>query len=132
MLRLIATVFVTVTLFTAPLAAQEGIDEELAQIKAALESIESKAEGGDPHAAFVMASLYHIGIFVAADRPKAIGYLKASSEGGDPDGMYYLALHMIHGVDMERDVEGAKALFQQAADAGHAPGQLAMDVYLSE
>ncbi|MEQ9258712.1 MAG: hypothetical protein RIG84_06415 [Roseovarius sp.] len=133
MLRTFVKATAVAVVMALPLAAQaQSVDEEMAQISAAVDSLHEKAEAGNAKAAFYLASLYHVGMFVSPDRQKAIDYLQASADGGDPDGQYYLGLHHINGVDMERNVELGTELIKSAAEAGHSAAKIAVDVHLSD
>lgn len=133
MLRTIVKATALVVVMALPAMAEDtGVEEEMQMISQGVAGLHEKAEAGNGKAAFYLASLYHVGMFVAPDRQKAIAYLKDAADAGDADGQYYLGLHYINGVDMERDIERGTALISAAAKAGHPAGKIAMDLYLSD
>ncbi|MBT0956951.1 sel1 repeat family protein [Alphaproteobacteria bacterium KMM 3653] len=64
--------------------------------------------------------LYEQGRGVPRDLAKAAELYRQGDAGGDRNSTYNLANFMRQGIEMEENLEGARALYAKAADLGHA------------
>ena len=63
---------------------------------------------------------------------EAAGMFRMAADAGFPDAQFGLAEMMFNGIGMERDIAGAKDLYQKAADGGNIPALFRLGGILSE
>jgi len=105
-------------------AADEADDELRAGIAAydsgdlpgAMAGVEKAAHAGSPEAQVRLAYI----LDQAEENEAAADWYRAAAEQGDADGIAGLAAMYAKGEGVPRDYAKARALFEQAAEAGHA------------
>ena len=63
---------------------------------------------------------------------EAAGMFRTAADAGFPDAQFGLAEMMFNGIGMERDVRGAKELYEKAGEAGNIPALFRLGGILSE
>ena len=97
-----------------------------------IEAIKQASEQGDAVAQSKLASAYHLGQGVTANRKQAaVLYNKAAAQG-DLDSMVMLAAMSDGGLGVSQSTSDGTAWYQKAANSGHEPSKGVLEYYTDQ
>lgn len=82
-----------------------------------------RAKLGDPAAQTLIAEIYDKGLGIKLDKSTATQWYKFAAEGGSREAQFSYALKLLEGKYVEKNKIKARALLEQAANAGHSVAQ---------